>query len=123
MKKIGFGIGAVALIILSVLYYLSETEKKETIELNHLQEQVTQQLTQMKNNGFDITDRQMQREEEHFFITIFDPKKASAYLTQRGLRVTPQEAEELKDLKFRVDLLYLSDIYSLDIYPVALPPY
>jgi hypothetical protein len=123
MKKIGFGIGAAALIILSVLYYLSDREEKQTIELNQLQEKVTHQLAQMQTNGFDITNREMQKEKEHFFITIVDPKKASAYLTQRGLRVTSEEAEELKDLKFRVDLLYLSDIFGLDIYPVALPPY
>ena len=123
MKKIGFGIGALALIILFIVYYLGETEKKETIELNVLQERVTQQLTQMQNNGFTITDRKMQQEQEHFFITITDPQKASAYLTQLGLRATPQEAKELKDIKFSTELQYLSDLYSLDIYPVTLPPY
>jgi len=125
MKKLGLGIGIAALIILSVLYYLnlSETEQRQTIELNHLQEKVSQQLAQMQTNGFDIFDRQMEKEKEHFFITIVDPGQASAYLTQRGLRITPEEAEELKDLKFSVDLLYLNNIFSLDIYPVALPPY
>lgn len=123
MKKIGLGIGIAVLIILAVIFSLKDTEKKQVIELGQLQEKVTQQLSQMQANGFTVDDRQMQKEKEHFFITIVEPEPASAYLTQRGLRITPEEAEELKDLKFSVDLLYLDNIFSLDIYPVALPPY
>lgn len=123
MKKIGFGIGVALLIIFSVTYYLNDKAQKHTIELKQLKEKVTQQLAQMSNNGFQVTDREMTKEKEHFFITIIDPNKASTFLTQRGLRITAQEAEELKDLKFNVDLLYLSDIFSLDIYPTMLPPY
>lgn len=123
MKKIGIGIGVALLIIFSVTYYLNDKAQKHTIELKQLQEKVTQQLAQMQNNGFIVSGRETAKEKEHFFITIIDPHKASAFLTQRGLRITAQEAEELKDLKFNVDLLYLSDIFSLDIYPTMLPPY
>ena len=123
MKKLGLGIGIAVLIILAVVYSLKDTEEKKIIDLNHLQEKVTLQLTQMKANGFTISDRVMQKEKEHFFITIVEPEQASTYLTQRGLRITPEEAKELKDLPFSVDLLYLDDIFSLDIYPVELPPY
>jgi hypothetical protein len=123
MKKLGWGIGTALLIILAVIYSLKDTEEKKSIDLNHLQEKVTLQLTQLKASGFTVSDRVMQKEKEHFFITIVDPELASAYFTQRGLRITSEEAEELKDLPFSVDLLYLNDIFSLDIYPVALPPY
>ncbi len=123
MKKLGIGIAILVVIIASVIYYLNDVEEKQIEALNALQEKVTIQLTQMQKNGFNITDRAMEKEKEHFFITIVEPNKASTYLTQKGLRVTPEEAEELKDLKLSVELLYLSDIFSLDIYPVALPPY
>lgn len=123
MKKLGIGIAILVVIIASVIYYLNDIEQKQIEALNTLQEKVTIQLTQMQNNGFNITDRAMEKEKEHFFITIVEPNKASTFLTQKGLRVTPEEAEELKDLKLSVELLYLSDIFSLDIYPVELPPY
>jgi len=123
MKKVGLGIAILVLIAASVIFYLNNIEQKQMIALNKLQQKVTLQLGQMQQSGFNVTDRQMQKEKEHFFIEIVEPIKASAYLTQMGLRVTPMEAEELKDMKLRVELQYLSDIYSLDIYPVELPPY
>ena len=52
MKKLGLGIGAALLIILVVIYSLQDTEEKKVIDLSHLQEKVTLQLTQMKTNGF-----------------------------------------------------------------------
>ena len=123
MKKVGLGIAILVLIAASVIYYLNNIEQKQMIALNKLQQKVTLQLGQMQQSGFNVTDRQLQKEKEHFFIEIVEPIKASAYLTQMGLRVTPMEAEEFKDMKLRVELQYLSDIYSLDIYPVELPPY
>lgn len=123
MKKLGFGILILLLVIASAVFYLNKQEEKQMVAINKLQQKVTTQLNQMQNNGFDITQREIQKEKEHFFITIVEPDKASEYLTQFGMRMTPQEAEELKGLKFSIDLHYLSDIYSLDIYPVELSPY
>ncbi|TNF44808.1 MAG: hypothetical protein EP216_01345, partial [Epsilonproteobacteria bacterium] len=112
MKKLGAGLGILLLIIVSVIYFNSSQEK-QVEALNKLQQKVTLQLTQMQENGFNITEREMQKDKEHFFMTIVEPHKASVFMTQRGLRLTPEEAEELKDLKLSVDLLYLSDIYSM----------
>ena len=123
MKKLGFGIAILVLVGASVIFYLNKVEQKQMIALNKLQEKVTLQLNQMQKSGFNVTDRQMQKTKEYFFIEIVEPVKASAYLTQMGIRITPMEAEELKDMKLSVELQYLSDIYSLDIYPVELPPY
>jgi hypothetical protein len=123
MKKLGFGIAILVLVIASVVFYLNNVEQKQMIALNKLQEKVTLQLDLMQKNGFSITQREIQKEKEHFFIAIVEPVKASAYLSQIGLRMTPMEAEELKDMKLSVELQYLSDTYSLDIYPVELPPY
>jgi len=123
MRKLGLGIALLVVVIASLFFYLKDAEQKQMAALNKLQEKVTIQLNQMQKNGFEITQREMQQEEEHFFISIIEPDKASAYLTQFGISVTPQEAEELKGLKLSVDLQYLSDTYSLDIYPVEVPPY
>ena len=123
MKKIGIGIVLFLLVIASVIFYMNDQEQKKRAVLNKLQEKVTLQLNQMQKNGFNITDRKIQQEQEHFFITIVEPDKASTYLTQFGLRVTQQEAEEFKGMKLSVDLQYFSNLYSMDIYPVTLPSY
>lgn len=123
MKKVGLGLGLLVLVAASLLYYLNNVEQKQMAALNALQQKVTMQLHQMQKNGFNITERHIDKTEEHFLVAIVEPEKASAYLTQIGLRLTPKEAQELKDMKFRVDLEYLSDLYSVDIYPTELPPY
>ena len=116
MKKLGFAISILVLVIASVIFYLNDQEQKQMVAINQLQDKVTLQLNHMQKNGFSVTQREIQKEKEHFFIAISEPEKASTYLTQMGIRMTTQEAEEYKDLKLSVTLQYLSDIYSLDIW-------
>ena len=57
-NKLGFGL--LALIIVSVLYYLNHTENVKN--LNTLQKAVNLQLTDMQTNGFTVSDRKIKKD-------------------------------------------------------------
>jgi hypothetical protein len=118
-NKLGFGL--LALIIVSVLYYLNHTENVKN--LNTLQKAVNLQLTDMQTNGFTVSDRKIKKDTEHFVIQIDDPKKAALFLTQKGIQVTVEEAKELIGVQIGTDVTYLKDIIALELYPLTLPTY
>ena len=116
MKKLGLGI--LGLIAVAALYYftLGADQVREK-----LQQELSTQLTELESKGFKISEREIKEREEHFVISLDDPKKASAFLTQQGMELSVQEAEELKGIKLGVDVEYLSHAVALELYPVALP--
>ena len=118
-KKLGFGL--LVLIIVAVLYYLNHTENVKN--LNTLQKAVNLQLTDMQTNGFTVSERQIKNESEHFVIQIIDPKKASLFLTQKGIQLTVEEAKELIGMQIGTDVTYLKDMIALELYPLTLPTY
>ena len=118
-KKLGFGV--LVLIIVSVSYYFNHTENVKN--LNTLQEAVNVQLTQMRTNGFTVSDREIKKETEHFVIQINDPQKAALFLTEKGIQVTVEEAKELIGLQIGTDVRYLKDTIALELYPLTLPSY
>ena len=118
-KKLGFGL--LVLIIVAVLYYLTHTENVKN--LNTLQKAVNLQLTDMQTNGFTVSDRKIKQETEHFVIQIIDPKKASLFLTQKGIQLTVEEAKELIGMQIGTDVTYLKDMIALELYPLTLPTY
>lgn len=121
-KKVVFGI--LGLIAITAIYYLTPLViqvHKGLDQAIELKQQVNTQLTEIRANGFTLSKRDTGKEKEHFFIRLNEPEKASAYLTRRGVSVTAEEAQELKGLKLAVDLAYLNDTITLDLYPVTLP--
>lgn len=121
-KKWVFGI--VGLLVAMAIYYLIDMyiQTKPSLEqVTKLKHQVNVQLTEIQANGFSLADREIGEKKEHFFIRLDDPEKASVFLTQKGTRVTVEEAEALKGLTVAVDLAYLTDAIALDLYPVTVP--
>lgn len=121
-KKLGFLI--LGVVVVSVIYYLitnNITATKALQQNTKLKQQVNVQLSQMQTSGFSISNREITNEEEHFIISLDDPKKATVFFAQKGIRVEVEEAEELKGLKVGVDVAYLSDTIALELYPVVLP--
>jgi len=116
MKKLGLGI--LGIILVAALYYftLGADQVREK-----LQQELSAQLTELESKGFSISEREIKKREEHFVISLDDPKKAPAFVTQKGLEFPVQDAEELKGMKMRVDVEYLSHAVALELYPVALP--
>lgn len=121
-KKLGLII--LAIVLLGALYYMS-TNKSHTPETlqqsNTLKQQVNAQLTLMQKSGFTLSNRKVKKEKEYFVITLNDPKKATLFFAQKGLRIELEEAQELKGLQMGVEVSYLNDTIGLDLYPVALP--
>ena len=116
MKKLGLGI--LGLIAVAVIYYftLGADQVREK-----LQKELSAQLTELETKGFSISEREIKKREEHFVISLDEPKKASAFFTQQGMELSVEEAEELKGIKLGVDVEYLSHAVALELYPVALP--
>ena len=116
MKKLGLGM--LGIILVAVIYYftLGADQVREK-----LQQELSTQLTELETKGFSISEREIKKREEHFVISLADPKKASAFLKEQGLEFSIQETEELKGMKVGVDVEYLSHAVALELYPVALP--
>ncbi|PHS37964.1 MAG: hypothetical protein COB07_09275 [Sulfurovum sp.] len=116
MQKLGLGI--LGIILVAAIYYF--TFGADQVR-EKLQQELSAQLTDLETKGFGISEREIKKREEHFVISLDDPKKASAFLTQQGLEFSVQDAEELKGIKLGVDVEYLSHAVALELYPVALP--
>lgn len=108
------------LIALASVYFFA-THYIQSNKIITLQQKLNAQLSQICANGFTLSTRGTGEKKEHFTIRLDDPEKASAYLTQKGIPFTVEQAQELQGLKLGVDLAYLDDTISLDLYPVALP--
>jgi hypothetical protein len=121
MSRKKLGLGVLVLIIVSVSYYFNHTENVKN--LNTLQEAVNIQLTQMRTNGFTVSNGELKKGTEHFVIQISDPQKAAHFLTEKGIQVTVEEAEELIGLQIGTDVRYLKDTIALELYPLTLPSY
>ncbi len=120
MKKI--------LILLAVLliggagYYFGFGAEKAT---DILKSRVNTELETLQKNGFEIQDRKIETEKEHFVLHYSDPIKISHYLKSKNVDLSLEDAQAFKGLKVGVDLAYLDGAYSAvsaDLYPVALPP-
>jgi len=119
-RKVVFGI--FGLISITAIYYfmpLVIQANKKLDQVTAFKNQLNRQLAQIRANGFTLSKRD--KEKELFLIRLDDPTKASEYLTRKGLRVTSEEAQELKGLQLAVDLAYPNDILTFDLYPVTLP--
>lgn len=112
------GLGILGIILVAVIYYF--TLGADQVR-DKLQQELSAQLTELETKGFSISEREIKKREEHFVISLHDPKKASAFLTQQGLEFSVQDAEEFKGMKLGVDIEYLSHAVALELYPVALP--
>ena len=121
-RQVLFGI--LGFITIAAIYYITTQcphINKKVEQISKLQQQVETQLVQIRANGFYLSNRETEKKKEHFLIRLEDPSKASAFLTQKGIRITAKEAEELKGLMLAVDLSYYNDTISLDLYPAMLP--
>jgi len=118
-RKLVFSI--LGLIVVTVFYYVISGYIETTEQITKSKQKVNAQLTEIEANGFSISDRGIQKENEHFVIRLDDPQKASVFLTQKGIQVQLEEAEELKGLQLGIDLTYINDTIALELYPVVLP--
>jgi len=119
MKKLGLGI--VGLIVAVGVYYFTAGSKQITVEMKS---QINQQLATLEAKGFAIEERKSTEKSEHFVLNFNEMGKIASLLTNKGMKITPQDAEVLKGLKIGVDVQYLADAYSaisVDMYPVTLP--
>ncbi len=114
-KKVFFGI--LGVIAIAAIYYFMP----HVIQVNKKLTEINRQLAEMEANGFTLLKRDIGKEKEHFSIRLDDPEKASAYFTRRGIKITPQKAQELKGLELAVDLAYINNAITLDLYPLSLP--
>jgi len=121
-KKLVFGL--LGLVIIAVVYYFNTSYVETTKKLEQtkkLKQQINLQLNELRIQGFSISNREIKKEEEHFFITLDDPKKAVVFFSQKGIRVKLEETEELRGLTLGADVAYLNDTIALELYPVELP--
>lgn len=123
MNRIKLGFGLLGIIFIAIIYYFNINHAKHTKDLNTLKESLNLQLTQMQTNGFTISNRELKKDTEHFVVHINDSKKAALFLTQKGIQVSVEEAEDLKGVQIAIDVTYLEDIIALDLYPLTVPTY
>lgn len=117
-RKVLFGLfGVLAL----AAVYIFVTQILHYSKISTLKQKLYAQLTEVRANGFTLSNRKKETEKEHFLIRLDDPAKASAYLAEKGIRITAEEAAELKGVTLGVDLTYLGGSIALDLYPVTLP--
>jgi len=119
MKKLGLGI--VAVILVTAIYYFTAGSEKLT---NEMKMRVNTELTMIEQNGFAVQEREIKEKEEHFVLLLDDPAKIVKFFNQQGSEMTLEDAQVLKGMKVGIDLKYLNDSYSAlsaDIYPLRLP--
>ncbi len=119
MKK--FGLGIVAIILLTALYYVTagSTQLRDEMKIR-----VNTELSKLQQQGFGVKERMVKEKNEHFVLSVEDPKKVAAFYQTQGTELEVKDAEALKGLKIGVDLTYLNDSYSAlsaDLYPLSLP--
>lgn len=118
MKKLG--ITAAALIVIAIIFFLTGSNEI----LKEAKTQLEQELTTMQQSGFGVENRVSKEKEDHFILTINDPKKVAAYLTAQGSPASVEDIAPLKGMKVGTDIYYVKDVYSAlsaDFYPVKLP--
>ena len=119
LKKLGFGL--IGLIIVASIYYFASGSTQLT---SKIKAQVDSELANIQTQGFSIQGRVLNKEKEHFIISLDEPQKLATFFTENGIQLSAADAEILKGLKVGVDLQYLPDAYSavtIDMYPMALP--
>jgi len=119
MKKITLGI--LGLLIIGTIYYFTSGSEQLTIQMK---KQVDAEFASLKTQGFAVEGKEVSEKNEHFTISLKEPKKVATYLNAQGAQVRPEDIEILKGLKLGIDIHYLSNAYSaasFDMYPLALP--
>ena len=116
MKKLGLGF--LGLIVLAAVYYFTSLSDQVNLKL---QQELNKQLTKMQAKGFNVSERKIDGNKEHFVISLDDPKQVSAFFIDHGVHFSEEEAQEYKDTKLGVEVSYLRNSIALDLYPVALP--
>lgn len=116
MKKLWLAV--LGIILVAVLYYFNAQHIKN---LNKLQDAVTTQLTEMQTQGFSVSERKIKKDTEHFVVTLDDPKKATLFFIQKGVQLKTEELEDFKGLQLAVDVAYVKNTITLELYPVVLP--
>lgn len=119
MKK--FGLGVIGLLLVGAIYYFTAGESQLA---NNMKAQVNKELASIQTHGFTVEDRDISEKKEHFVLSFDEPKKITAFFTQKGAQLNIDDAEAIKGLKIGVDVSYLANTYSavsFDIYPISLP--
>jgi hypothetical protein len=120
MKKILLAI--IAIIALLGLYYITIGSKQMTIEMK---KEINNGVIQLKNSGFNVTEREIQENREHFVIDFNNTKKILKYIKAYSKNdITEEDIALLKGLKIAFDIEYNptpKDAIGVDIYPVKLP--
>jgi len=119
LKK--FGLGIVAIILITTLYYVTagSTQLRDEMKVR-----VNTELSKLQQQGFGVKERIVKEKNEHFVLSVEDPKKVAVFYKTQGTELEEKDAEALKGLKIGVDLTYLNDSYSAlsaDLYPLSLP--
>lgn len=119
MKKLGLGLAAV--LIAGGIYYFSAGSEKLAAAMKT---EINAGFASLKSQGFAVENKELSPQEEHFVLSFDDPEKIAAYLTNKGAKISANDAKVLKGLKLGVDVSYLANAYSsvsFDVYPMTLP--
>lgn len=119
MRKLGFGV--LAIIAVAGIYYFASGSAQITKEMK---EQVNNELVNLKENGFAISEREIKESQEHFVLDFNDSTKIASFLSTQGIQAKSDDLTILKGMKIGVDLKYLDsakNALSADLYPLSLP--
>jgi len=119
MKKIGLAL--IALVVIGGIYY---TTLGSTQIVEEMKKEVNREITEAKESGFIIEDREIKENRERFVINFNDTKKIANYLKDENRGINQSDVELLKGLKVGVEIEYMptaKDAIACDIYPVTLP--
>ena len=123
MKKLGFGLFVLLLILGSVLYFTKPIKQTKSTTLQPLKHAVNLWVKQMQENGFEIVDRVQSGEDDHFIFTFKHPDQIALYLQQKGLHTKAKEILPFEGLQINADILYHSGTISIALHPLNVPKY
>ena len=119
MKKIALAL--IALIVISVIYYITIGSKQLTVEI---QKEVNKELVQLKESGFDIKEQNLSDNKEKVILTFQDTDKITAFLNNQGQEINKKNLKILKDMQLGMDIEYnptIGNAIAMDIYPIKFP--
>ena len=109
------------ILLLGAIYYVTLGSSKL---IEAMKKEVNHEVATLEDNGFDISNRIIEKKTEHFVITVEKPDAIQRYLAQHGIQTQLEYIQLLQDQKIGVDIEYLpsvSDAIAMDIYPLNLP--
>ena len=109
------------ILLLGAIYYVTLGSSKL---VEAMKKEVNHRVVTLEDNGFDISNRIIDKKTEHFVITAENPDAIQRYLAQHGIQTQLEYIQLFQDQKIGVDIEYLpnvSDAIAMDIYPLNLP--